>query len=293
MIPVCSWYYWMSWPVVRSSLTFTRHFEFRPHTNPAQLFRFSWMFWALIIALHIPPILQASGWHAAVVPTTSLWVHSKMPWKRTLQCVFLRSSVTDEFLSQRYPDIIVIRKDSERAMFDALRLRWYNSNQGCGAVITIKSTFETYCNNKVVNWDRSLTTKTVWSKHCPPGLPPHSMPVFIVRLSSVPYWICTWPKWSTMDSLRRRMKITFARHPPQIALGMTTLPKSLPRINIFYQWKIWQEYSLFTGAPWLWLWYTRRIIDGGRKMSSEETPYCRHKLISWCQRDNLYIQFTP
>ena len=158
---------WVS--IFIAALTVTRHFEFRPNTNPARLLSFSWTFWALIIAsaytANLAGFLAARRRNSKNVIVGTLEDALK---HNTPVCV-MRSSVMDEFVTQRYPDMIVIRKDSEQAMFDALRLPWYNSNQGCGAVITIKGTFETYRSNKAVNWDCSLTTENRVIKSLPTG----------------------------------------------------------------------------------------------------------------------------
>ena len=158
---------WVS--IFIASLTFTRHFEFRPKTNPARLLSFSWTFWSLIIASAYTAnlvgflVARHKSFNNVVVGTLEDALRHNTP-----VCV-MRSSIMDEFVSRRYPDMVVVRKDTERAMFDALRLPWYQSNQGCGAVITLKGIYQTYKHNKEVNWDCSLRTENRVIRTLPTG----------------------------------------------------------------------------------------------------------------------------
>lgn len=75
----------------------------------------------------------------------------------------------DDIVSRKYPDMNVVRKETEKAIFDALRLPWNGPEQGCGAALTNLGTFENYRNNKETNWDCSLTTERRVIQSLPAG----------------------------------------------------------------------------------------------------------------------------
>jgi Ligand-gated ion channel len=142
-----------------ASLTFTGHFEFRPNTNAARLLSFSWTFWALIIAsaytANLASFLVLRNEVEIKVGTL------EEALKRNTPVCIQRYTVMDDIVTRKYPDMNVVRKESEREIFDALRLPWdgIGTEQGCGATLTNVGTFDNYRGTKEVNWDCSLTTE--------------------------------------------------------------------------------------------------------------------------------------
>jgi hypothetical protein len=150
-----------------ASLTFTGHFEFLPNTNPARLLSFSWTFWAVIIAAaytaNLAKFLVSRNVENVVVATLEDALRNNVP-----VCI-QRYTIMDDIVSKKYPDMNVVRKESEKAIFEALRLPWNGVEQGCGAVLTNLGTFENYKNNVEVNWDCSLTTERRVIQSLPAG----------------------------------------------------------------------------------------------------------------------------
>lgn len=59
----------------------------------------------------------------------------------------------------QYPDMNIVRKETESEIFLGMREKWYGASQGCGVGLTNLGTFQLYQRNKSVNWDCSLTTQ--------------------------------------------------------------------------------------------------------------------------------------
>jgi Ligand-gated ion channel len=157
---------WVS--IFIASLTFTGHFEFRPNTNPARLMSFSWTFWALIMASAYTANLASSlvSRKNEVVVVATL----EEALKRNTPICIQRYTIMDDIVSRKYPDMNVVRKETEKEIFDGLRLPWYGGpEQGCGAALTNLGTFENYRNNKETNWDCSLTTERRVIQSLPAG----------------------------------------------------------------------------------------------------------------------------
>ena len=146
---------WVS--IFIASLTFTGHFEFRPNTNPARLISFSWTFWSLIIASAYTANLASS----LVSRNNEVFVVATLEdaLKRDTPICIQRYTVMDDIVSRKYPDMNVVRKESEKGVFDGLRLPWNGPEQGCGAALTNLGAYENYRNNKETNFDCSLTTE--------------------------------------------------------------------------------------------------------------------------------------
>ena len=156
---------WVS--IFIASLTFTGHFEFRPNTNPARLISFSWTFWALIMASAYTANLASSlvSRNSEVVVVATL----EEALKRNTPICIQRYTIMDDIVSRKYPDMNVVRKETEKGIFDGLRLPWNGPEQGCGAALTNLGTFENYRNNKETNWDCSLTTERRVIQSLPAG----------------------------------------------------------------------------------------------------------------------------
>jgi hypothetical protein len=156
---------WVS--IFIASLTFTGHFEFRPNTNPARLISFSWTFWALIIAsaytANLASTLVSRNSEVIVVATL------EEALKRNTPICIQRYTIMDDIVSRKYPDMNVVRKETEKEIFDALRLPWNGPEQGCGAALTNLGTFENYRNSKETNFDCSLTTERRVIQSLPAG----------------------------------------------------------------------------------------------------------------------------
>ncbi|CAB9521320.1 expressed unknown protein [Seminavis robusta] len=67
-----------------------------------------------------------------------------------------RGSVMDDLLSDKYPDLKLVRKDTEQGMFEGLGLGWYNGKGGCGALLTNLGTYDIYQGQEATNSDCTL-----------------------------------------------------------------------------------------------------------------------------------------
>lgn len=140
-----------------AAITFTGHFEYRPNTNAARLLSFSWTFWTLIMAsaytANMASFLVQRRAEVTSVSTIDDAVRQAVP-----VCV-QRGAVIDEMLSKTNPDLILVRKDTEKEVFDGLKQSWYGGSGGCGLVLTNLGTFEMYQSQKSSNADCSLTSE--------------------------------------------------------------------------------------------------------------------------------------
>lgn len=147
--------------------TFTGHYEFEPKTHASRLFGFSWSFWALIMAsaytANMASFLVSRHVAVASVSTIDDAVRLAVP-----VCV-QRGAIIDEILSKKSPDLILVRKESEGELFDALKKPWYGGQGGCGLVLTNMGTFQVYQSQKSSNADCSLTSDMRVILHLPAG----------------------------------------------------------------------------------------------------------------------------
>lgn len=148
-----------------ASLAFTGHFQFRPNTNAARILSFSWSFWALIITsaytANMASFLVARNAQEVVVATLEDALQSRTP-----VCI-QRFSVMDDVIAKKYPDMNLVRKDTEKELFDGLRRPW--DNGGCGAALTNLGTFALYQGNQDVNYDCTLTSERRMIQYMPAG----------------------------------------------------------------------------------------------------------------------------
>lgn len=123
-----------------ASLTFTGHFEFMPDTNPARLLSFSWTFWALIITsaytANMASFLVSRNDFVKPIVTFEDAIRQNAPI-----CV-QTGAVLDEWIKVKYPDLVLVRKESESEVFGSLKLPWREG--GCAAALTNLGTFEIY-----------------------------------------------------------------------------------------------------------------------------------------------------
>ena len=80
-----------------------------------------------------------------------------------------RSSVMDDILATKFPNLIVVRKETNEEMFVALHEDWYDGSEGCGVALTNMGTFEVYQRNQSVNGDCTLTTEKRVVQNQPAG----------------------------------------------------------------------------------------------------------------------------
>lgn len=98
-----------------SSLTFCGHFEFQPNTVPSRLLSFSWGFWALVmVSAYTANLASFLVSESRIAPTISTIEEALLT--STPLCV-QRGSVIDDFLSQKYPELQLVRKATEQDMF--------------------------------------------------------------------------------------------------------------------------------------------------------------------------------
>jgi hypothetical protein len=139
-----------------AAITFTGHYELSPYTNAARILGFSWTFWTLIMAsaytANMASFLMQRKSLASALTTIGDAVRLSVP-----VCV-LRGAVIDDILSKKYPDLILVRKETELELFEGLNYPWYGGKGGCGAVLTSLGNFEISQRQKSVNSDCSLNS---------------------------------------------------------------------------------------------------------------------------------------
>jgi len=118
-----------------SAITFSQHFEFRPNTSAARIISFSWAFWALITGAAYTANLASflvSQKHEMKVASLDQAVRWSLPI-----CVH-RLSSTDQYMTDKYPNAHVIRKEKVKDAYDGLL------TGECEVLATEKSTFDQY-----------------------------------------------------------------------------------------------------------------------------------------------------
>lgn len=138
-----------------AATTFTGHFDFQPNTNAARLFGFSWTFWALVVGSAYTANLASF----LVSPTIEDYRISSIEDAIALNasiCV-QGGAVIDSILSKDYSQLHFVRKKSEQAIFEALRVD--RKEGGCDAVAHQYNTYSVYKRSKEVNFDCSLKSE--------------------------------------------------------------------------------------------------------------------------------------
>jgi Ligand-gated ion channel len=150
-----------------ASMVFTGHFQFQPNTNPARILSFSWTFWALIITsaytANMASFLVSRNAKDSVVATL------EDALKKGTPVCLQRFSVMDDVIAKKYPEMNLVRKDTEREIFDALRLPHEGGQGGCRATLTNLGTFAVYQGNREVNYDCTLTSERRVIQQMPAG----------------------------------------------------------------------------------------------------------------------------
>jgi hypothetical protein len=96
-----------------------------------------------------------------------------------------RFSVMDDIVSKKYPEMNIVRKETEQGIFDGLRNEWYGGKEGCGVALTNLGTFQLYQGRQAVNPDCALTTEKRVVRQLPSG--------FATAVDTGGTWSgCTW-----------------------------------------------------------------------------------------------------
>ena len=139
-----------------AALTFTGHMSYQPNTTPSRILVMSWGFWTIIV-------LSA---YTANMASFLVSQNSKPPRISTIEEALLtstplcvqRGAVIDDLLTDKYPELNLVRKDTEGEMFDGLGLGWYSGKGGCGALLTNLGTYDVYRTQDSTNADCSLAS---------------------------------------------------------------------------------------------------------------------------------------
>ena len=140
-----------------AAITFTGHFEYRPNTNAARLLSFSWTFWTLIMASAYTANMASFLVQRRAAVTSVNNIDDAV--RQAVPVCVQRGAIIDELLSKTNPDLILVRKETEKDVFDGLKQNWYGGNGGCGLVLTNLGTFELYQSQKSSNADCSLASE--------------------------------------------------------------------------------------------------------------------------------------
>ena len=139
-----------------AALTFTGHMSYQPNTTPSRILVMSWGFWTIIV-------LSA---YTANMASFLVSQNSKAPRISTIEEALLtstplcvqRGAVIDDLLTDKYPELNLVRKDTEGGMFEGLGLGWYSGQGGCGALLTNLGTYDVYRTQASTNADCSLAS---------------------------------------------------------------------------------------------------------------------------------------
>lgn len=137
-----------------AALTFTGHFEFQPNSISSRLLSISWGFWAVIVTsaytANLASFLVSQGKTVVRISTLEEALLTSTPL-----CV-QRGAVVDNILTEKHPELKLVRKSTEEDMFLGLSLDWYGGGGGCGALLTNLGTYDIYASQLSTNSDCSL-----------------------------------------------------------------------------------------------------------------------------------------
>ena len=140
-----------------AALAFTGHYEFKPRTHAARMLGFSWTFWALIMAsaytANLASFLVSRNDIQFSVSTLDDALVTGTP-----VCI-QKGAVMDDIITKDYPELTVVRKETEQEMFEALTKPWYGGAGGCGVLITNLGTYQVYQGQTATNADCTLTSE--------------------------------------------------------------------------------------------------------------------------------------
>ena len=139
-----------------ASMAFTGHLSFQPGSNAARLLTWSWSFWSLILAAaytaNMASFLVSKQQTPTLLRTLDEAVQSQSPI-----CV-QRGAAVDEIITAKYPQMVLVRKQTEAGMFQALRQPWYGGGGGCAAVLTNLGTVDSLVGKAEINYDCRVVT---------------------------------------------------------------------------------------------------------------------------------------
>ena len=130
-----------------SALTFTGNFNFHPNTHAARLLSLSWTFWALVVVAtytaNLASFLVARRTPEFTIKSVGQAVRFNVPI-----CVHGTSN-QDELLTESYADILLVRKQTEREVFQGL------IDGDCRIAVAPVNAFELYVRSPI-NSDCSI-----------------------------------------------------------------------------------------------------------------------------------------
>ena len=136
--------------VFLSALTFTGNFNFQPNTHAARLLSLSWTFWALIVVAaytaNLASFLVARRTPDYQIKSVGQAVRYSIPI-----CVHGNSN-QDELLTETYSDILLVRKPTERQVFEGL------INGDCRVAVAPVNAYELYVRSPI-NKDCSIKSE--------------------------------------------------------------------------------------------------------------------------------------
>ena len=149
-----------------AAITFTGHYELRPQTHPARLVGFSFTFWALIVASSYTANLAGFLVSPRVVVFRSSTIEDVRKSKAYV-CVQDGGAIS-KVLASKYPDIHLVPKSPDQAIFEGLRLP--RDKGGCEAVAHQFNTYEIYEHLREVNEDCAMQSERKVVEIIPAGL---------------------------------------------------------------------------------------------------------------------------
>ena len=153
--------------VFLASISFTGHFSFRPRSRAARLLSLSWTLWVLIIGSAYTANLASFLVFREKVEFSVNTLTDAL--QQGIPVCLQRSSVMEDIVTNRYPKMVVVRKETNEEIFEALHNDWYDGSEGCGVALTNRGTFEVYQRNETFNGDCTLTTENRVVQNLPAG----------------------------------------------------------------------------------------------------------------------------
>ncbi|KAL3923113.1 MAG: hypothetical protein SGILL_001841 [Bacillariaceae sp.] len=131
-----------------SGITFTTHFEFRPHTSAARIFTLSLSFWAMLVGAAYTANL-ASFLVIRNVPSLQINSVEDAVTQGAKICTF-RSATSEDELLREYPYAQVLRKDTEQETFQGVQ------DDECDVALTTVGSWDTWQRRAEVNQQCNL-----------------------------------------------------------------------------------------------------------------------------------------
>ena len=152
--------------VFYAALTVTGHFEFKPNTHPSRILGLSWTFWTLIVGSAYTANLASF----LVSPQVNVFRISTIEdaLKHNAVICVQKNAVIQTILSNRYPDLNMIPKETETEIYSSLRLPIERG--GCHAAAHQFNTYAIYQRSLDVNYDCSLDSEKRVVEVVPAGM---------------------------------------------------------------------------------------------------------------------------